>query len=104
METVNLLDFLNITRNLYALDYSKCNGELVNFLDLLTEDEQFTHSIDLGIIYLSSLNDNKYRIVDGLSRIVSLSLLLHAICECYKQTTTQNAKAINTIRSKYLFS
>jgi len=33
-----------------------------------------------------------------------LSLLLHAICECYKKTTDKNEKAIKTIRSKYLFS
>ena len=35
---------------------------------------------------------------------MSLSLLLHAICECYKKTSKRNDKAIETIRSKYLFS
>ncbi|MBR6127762.1 hypothetical protein IKQ21_08775 [bacterium] len=102
METVNLLDFLNSAKDLYALDYARCDGELVNFLDLMTEDEQFTRSIDLGIVFVFEKTDNKYIIVDGLGRIVSLSLLLHAICECYKKTTTQNEKAIKTIRSKYL--
>ncbi len=102
MEVVNLLDFLNSAKNLYALDYARCDRELVNFLDLMVEDEQFTRTIDLGIIYLSEKAENKYIIVDGLSRIVSLSLLLHAICECYKKTTSQNEKAIKTIRSKYL--
>lgn len=102
MEVVNLLDFLNSAKNLYALDYARCDRELVNFLDLMVEDEQFTRTIDLGIIYLSEKTENKYIIVDGLSRIVSLSLLLHAICECYKKTTTQNEKAIKTIRNKYL--
>ena len=104
MEVVNLLKFLNNVHDLYALDFARCDRDLVNFLDLMTEDEQFTRSIDLGLIYLSQKSIDQYVIVDGLSRIVSLSLLLHAICECYKKTTSQNEKAIKTIRSKYLFS
>lgn len=102
MEIVNLLEFLNNARELYALDYARCDRELVNFLDLMVEDEQFTQKIDLGIIYLFEKAESKYIIVDGLSRIVSLSLLLHAVCECYKKTTSRNDKAIKTIRSKYL--
>lgn len=104
MEIVNLLKFLNTVHDLYTLDFARCNRELVNFLDLMTEDEQFTRSIDLGLIYLHQRTLDQYTIVDGLSRIVSLSLLLHAICECYKKTSSQNEKAIQTIRSKYLFS
>ncbi len=102
MEVVNLLEFMNMASDLRTLDFARCNRELVNFLDLMTEDEQFTNSIDLGIIYINQITSDKYIIVDGLSRIVSLSLLLHAICECYKKTTEQNTKAIKTIRQKYL--
>ena len=104
MEVVNLLKFMNNALDMYTLDFARCNRSLVNFLDLITEDEQFTRSIDLGIIYISRKETDKYIIVDGLSRIVSLSLLLHAICECYKKTSKRNDKAIQTIRSKYLFS
>ena len=104
MKVVNLLKFINSAHDLYALDIARCNRTLVNFLDLMVEDEQFTRSIDLGIIYVSVKDTDKYVIVDGLNRIVSLSLLLHAICECYKKTSTKNDKAINTIRSKYLFA
>ena len=104
MEVVNLLEFMNNAHDLYALDFARCNRSLVNFLDLMVEDEQFTRSIDLGLLYYSPKDIDKYIIVDGLSRLVSLSLLLHAICECYKKTSTRNDKAIKTIRSKYLFS
>lgn len=104
MEVVNLLKFLNNVHDLYTLEVSRCNRELVNFLDLMTEDEQFTRSIDLGLIYLHQRTIDQYTIVDGLNRIVSLSLLLHAVCECYKKTSPQNDKAIKTIRTKYLFS
>lgn len=102
MKVVNLLEFLNNVRDLYTLDYAKCDSKLVNFLDLMTEDEQFTQRIDLGIIYADQKSFDQYTVVDGLNRILSLSLLLHAVCECYKKTTPQNDKAIRTIRTKYL--
>ena len=104
MKVVNLLEFINNARDLYTLSYARCDGELVNFLDLMTEDEQFTQKIDLGIIFVNQKSIDQYTIVDGLNRILSLSLLLHAVCECYKKTTAQNTKAIKTIRSKYLIS
>lgn len=102
MKVVNLLEFINNAKDLYTLDYARCDGELVNFLDLVTEDEQFTQKIDLGIIYINQKSIDQFTIVDGLNRILSLSLLLHAVCECYKKTTEQNTKAIKTIRRKYL--
>lgn len=103
MRVVNLLDFLNSTRNLKALEYAHCDRELINLLDLINnKDEQITKSIDLGIVFVCEENENSYTIVDGLNRLVSLSLLLHAVCECYKKTTERNSKAIKTIRTKYL--
>ncbi len=103
MKVVNLLEFLNSARNLRALEYAHCDRELINLLDLImTKDEQLTKYIDLGIIFICEENENCYTIVDGLNRLTSLSLLLHAICECYKKTTERNSKAIKTIRTKYL--
>ena len=104
MEVKNLLELLNKIKNLYALDYAKCDSELVNFLDLISADEQFTRRIDLGLIYLSEVNLEKSIIIDGLNRILSLSLLLHAVCECYKKTSERNDNAIKTIRKKYLLN
>lgn len=102
METVNLLEFLNKAKDLYTLDYAVCGDELVNFLDMMTEDVTFTKKIDLGIIYLHQRNLDQFTIIDGLNRLLSLSLLLHAVCECYKKTSAKNDKAIRIIRSKYL--
>lgn len=104
MKVVNLLEFLNNAKDLHTLTYAKCDDELVNFLDLMTEDEQFTQRIDLGIIYLNQKTFEQFTIVDGINRLISLSLLLHAVCECYKKTTAQNEKAIKTIRKKYLMT
>ena len=102
MEIVNLLNFLNNANRIYTLDYALCNDELVNFLDLMTEDAQFTPKINMGIMYVKPKTLDQFIIIDGLSRMLSLSLLLHAVCECYKKTTAKNEKAIKTIRSKYL--
>lgn len=102
MEVVNLLEFLNSAKELYTLEYATCTHELVNFLDLMTEDEQFTQKIDLGLIFVKTKTLDQFTIVDGLSRILSLSLLLHAVCECYKKTSLKNDAAIKTIRTKYL--
>lgn len=102
MEILNLLEFLNNAKNFYTLDYARCEDELVNFLDIIKEDEQFIQKIDLGVLYVSQKTLDQFTIVDGLNRLLSLSLLLHAICECYKKTSEKNDKAIKTIRTKYL--
>lgn len=104
METINLLNFLNNAKDLYTLDYATCGSNLLNFLNILTEDEQFTQKIDLGIIYVHKRTIDQFTIVDGFGRLLSLSLLLHAVCECYKKTSSRNDEAIKTIKNKYLYS
>lgn len=104
MKVVNLLDFLNSINKIYALEYSECANSLVNFLDLLPLDEQFMQRIDFGMLFIHHKTSDSCEVVDGIGRIISLSLLLHAICECYKKTTERNEKAIRTIRNKYLLS
>ncbi len=104
MIILNLLEFLNSVKILTALEYAKVDNRLVNFLDLMSEDEQFTYRIDFGVMYLFCSTSEQYTIIDGLNRLLSLSLLLHAICECYKKTSQRNDKAIRTIRSKYLLN
>ena len=101
METKNLLEFLNKAKSLYALEYSLSDKRLVNILDF-DYDEQFTQKIDFGIFYIDFKTLDQLVVVDGINRLLSLSLLLHAICECYKKTSLKNDNAIKTIREKYL--
>lgn len=102
MEIVNLLNFLNNSTRLSSLSFASLEDDLLNLLNFSFEDEQFIQKVDLGIIYLEQQSSDQYIIVDGLNRFVSVSLLLHSICECYKKTSEKNEKAIRTIRTKYL--
>ena len=102
MEHINLLEFLNRTKELYAPDFTACDRGLFNFLDLLSEEEQFTQKIDLGLFFVAPKTLNHFVVVDGFNRLLSLSLLLHAVCECYKKTSPKNDNAIKVIRKKYL--
>ena len=104
MKVLNLLEFLNSIKELDSLEFATCSCELLDLLELMLEEEQFTQKIDLGLVFLYQKTLDEFIIVDGLSRLVSLSLLLHAVCECYKKTTPKNDSAIRTIRSKYLLS
>lgn len=104
MEQENLLDFLNNTKEFCAPNFAVCDLDLNNFLDLLAEDEQFTQKIDLGVMYIKFKTLNQCIVVDGFNRVLSLSLLLHAICECYKKTSVKNESAVKVIRKKYLLN
>lgn len=102
MEIINLLEFLNSVTELYTLEYAIRPKSLINLLEIIKDEEQLIKKIDLGIMYVKEKNTGKFILVDGVNRVLSLSLFLHAICECYKKTSEKNDKAIKTIRKKYL--
>lgn len=103
MRAVSLLEFLNSAKDVCSLEYDECFHP-ADILSLINEDEQFVQRINFGIIYVHTKIQDKYTIIGGLSGIISLSLLLHAVCECYKKTSPRNDSAIRTIRSKYLLN
>ena len=104
MEHINLLQFLNMAKKLYLPSYAKYDTDLVNLLSFIKDDDQFVKSLDLGLIFYSRKTTVSYEIVDGYGKLLSLSLLLHAVCECYKKTSPRNDNAIKIIRSKYLLN
>ena len=104
MEHINLLQFLNMSKKLYLPTYVKYDFNLINLLSMLNDDNQFVKSLDLGIVYYNRKTLENFTIVDGFNKFLSLSLLLHAICECYKKTSQKNDNAIKVIRSKYLLN
>lgn len=104
MQVLNLLKFLNNAKTLHTLDFITCDSTLLDFLELVSDNEMLIQKIDLGVIFIKSNTLTDFVIVDGLTRILSLSLLLHAVCECYKKTSPKNEKAIENIRKKYLLN
>jgi len=104
MEKLGLLDLLNRYSTIHTLSYSTLGDELIDFLEIISEENQFIKNIDLGVLFINEQTSQQVTIVDGLNRLLSLSLLLHAICECYKKTSTKNENAIKTIRTKYLIN
>ena len=103
MKTIKFLDFLYNVKSVTALNYAKIDCLNLNLLNYLNELSQFYQSFDLGLIYINETSTDYCVVIDGINRLISVSMLLHAVCECYKKTTEKNQNAINIIRDKYLF-
>lgn len=104
MKVIKLLEFLNNVKIMSTLNCASCVDINFNILDLLSEEEQFVQKIDLGLVFIKESTLQNVVLVDGIQRVLSVSLLLHAICECYKKTSPKNDRAIKFIRANYLFS
>jgi len=102
MDNYRVLDFFENTGHLHALEYAKrCvySAKLSNYMfDLFDIKEKEC----LGVVYTKPIKPGEHFIVDGLSRLVAVSLFLLAICECWKNTTERNELLIRKIRAKYL--
>ena len=95
--TYTLLELLNKVNLLCSTSFADeylGNSELINELSTF-EFRNF------GTIALKEENDS-FIIVDGLQRLVTFSLLLYALCECYKKTSSKNDNARNKIFTRYL--
>lgn len=104
MKVINLLEFLNSAKIMQTLNCASFKDVEFSVLDLLSEEEQFLQKIDLGILYIQQSTMDNVIVIDGVQRILSVSLLLHAICECYKKTSVKNDKAIEYIKNTYLMA
>lgn len=102
MDRYKVLDFLENTGHLHALGYAKkCiySAKLSNYMFDLFDIKEKEY---LGVIYTKPIKPGEHYIVDGLSRLVAISLFLLAVCECWKNTTERNELLIRKIRAKYL--
>ncbi|MBR1943071.1 hypothetical protein IJ843_04995 [bacterium] len=101
---LNLLEILKKTQALYSTEFSGEYEAPADLLEILLENSGTKEHVILGFMFLQKVNDNSYIVIDGLKRLISLSLLLHAICECYKLTNDKNNHAIELIKKRYLFN
>ncbi len=102
MDLYKSLEFLENTGHLYALDYAKkClySAKLSNYMfDMFDISEK----VNMGVVYSQPIKIGEQYIVDGISRLVGLSLFLYAVCECWKNTTERNELLIRKIKASYL--
>lgn len=103
IKTLNLLDILNKSQVLYSTDYSGEFQAPADLLENLLENSGSDEPILDGIMFLQKTSSRSYLVVDGIKRIIQFSLLLHALCECYKLTNEKNDHAIELIKKRYLF-
>ena len=103
VKTLNLLDILNKSQVLYSTDYSGEFQAPADLLENILENSDSNEPILNGIMFLQKTSSRSYLVVDGMKRIIQFSLLLHALCECYKLTNEKNNHAIELIKKRYLF-
>ena len=101
--TLNLLDILHKSQVLYSTDYSGEFQAPADLLETVLENEGTQEPIIDGIMFLQRTSSRSFMVVDGIKRIIQFSLLLHALCECYKLTNEKNIHAIELIKKRYLF-
>lgn len=103
IKKTNLLNILNNVQALYSTGFSDEYKAPLDLLENLIENSQTHEPLFYGLIFLQKIGDSEYIVTDGMKRIISLSLLLHALCECYKLTNKKNIHAIELVKKKYLF-
>lgn len=106
---IKILEILNIARSLSSVGFSVgYNFELSqsdDFFHELSSSLKISSPIFAGIIILETSDANgNFLVVDGIQRITTLSLLLCALCEAYKNTSSKNDDARLKIFSRYLIN
>jgi hypothetical protein len=104
---INISEILNNAEVLVSAGFSDgYNFDDINaseYFDELIENSAFPSPIFSGILIMTKSGDN-FTIVDGFQRITTISLLLCALCESYKNTSKKNEEAKNKIFNRYLIN
>lgn len=85
----------------FSAGYSFDGINAEEYFDELVESAGLVIPIFSGILIMEK-SDDSFTIIDGLQRITTISLLLCALCETYKNTSQKNDEAKNKIFSRYL--
>ena len=85
MENISVLDFLSFVHRLYTPDYASdfCFEE--NLLNKLISNNNFDADINIGTVFVRNAGlAHEFYVVDGLRRIISVSLILFYMFESNK--------------------
>lgn len=104
---VSILEILNKVKRLssvgFSAGYSFNEKKADEYFDDLIQNAssaEFNLPVFSGIIIIEKNSETQYTIVDGLQRIISLSLLLSALCEGSKETLKGTNKKNDDARLK----
>ena len=104
---INISEVLNNAKNLISAGFSSgYNFNEINaaeYFDELIENSTLPTPIFSGIIIMEK-SEKELTLIDGLQRITTICLLLCALCEIYKNTTTKNETAKNKIFNMFLLN
>lgn len=71
------------------------------YFDEMIREAAYASPIFSGIIIMEQ-SGKKFTVIDGLQRLITISLLLCALCETYKNTSEKNEEAKNKIFERFL--
>lgn len=104
---INVSEILSSAESIVSAGFSGgYNFDDVNaieFFDELIENSTYPSPIFSGILIMQKIG-NSYAVVDGIQRITTMSLLLCALCESYKNTSKKNDEARNKVLNRFLLN
>lgn len=102
---INVSEILSNEHNLvstgFSAEYNFDGENAAQYLRELVENSTQPSPIFSGILIFEKTGDN-LTIIDGIQRLTSISLLLCALCENYKNTTEKNEQAREKIFNRFL--
>ena len=102
---INISEILNNAEGFISAGFSRGynfdEANAAEYFDGLIENSTSSGPIFSGILIMKKFKNN-FIIVDGVQRITTISLLLAALCENYKNTSKKNEEASNKIFNRYL--
>ena len=103
MENISVLDFLSFVHRLYAPDYANNFRFEENLLNKLISNNNFDAEINIGTIFVRNSGlTHEFYVVDGLRRIISVSLILFYMFESNKYILVDK-KLKDKVFSDHLF-
>lgn len=87
----------------FSSGYSFDEVQAAEYFEELIDNASYPSPIFSGILIVEQDKDN-ITIIDGLQRLITISILLCALCDCYKGTSEKNEEAKNKILTRYLLN
>lgn len=103
-------EILNSAKSLtsagFSAGYNFDKASADAYFQELLQNSEYPSPIFSGILIVEKSKDDefKYTVIDGLQRLTTISLLLCALCESYKNTTKNNEEARSKILERFLVS